>query len=156
MRKSHYLDEFAKTCEYVLHHYYDYRFRQFSDPCDEAVIALATALNGGGTVDDKLLPVCFYPQCINFEADISKGLLRYDNCYHKEDGIVIDGRMVHWGSGNTRRPVYLLEEYRLQRLIRGKETGPVEASIASSYIKTVYRTRRLAARLRRFISRRVK
>ena len=156
LRKSQYLDEFAKTCDYVLRHYYDYRFRQFENPCDEAVIALSMAIHGGGTIGDKSLPVCFYPHCIHFEADISLGLLSYDSCYQKEQGIVTDGRMIHWGSGNTRRPVYLLEEYRLHRLVHGKSAGSIEVCMVKKYITTVYKTKQLARRIRRFIGVRIK
>ena len=151
LRRSPYLKEFSETCMYILKHYKDFRFRQFSDPADEPIVALAMAVNGCGTVPDSSFPVCFYPHCMHFKADIGHGHLSYDSRYHKEYGMVSSGYLVHWGSGNTRRPVYLLEEYRLRRKQIGRPAGGLQSAAMKMYFRIKYNGRRVIRKLRRII-----
>ncbi len=115
LRKTPHLAEMYNTCQHILKNYHQYCFRQFENPADEPIFALAMSVHGDRTVGNKSLPVCFYPHAVRFSADICKGMLCYDSRYSPEKGLTFDGYMVHWGAGNTRKPLYLLEEYKLKK-----------------------------------------
>lgn len=143
LRKSEELASFAETCRYVLEHYYDFRFRQFEDPADETVYVLSMAVHGFTTAKEKSLPVCFFPHATQFSMDIRKGYVRYDNIYASDAGIQETAYMVHWGSGNTRQPVYQLEAWKINRMIEGQIPGNARVLYAKAWISTTYWTRRI-------------
>lgn len=142
LRKTPHLEEFSATCQYILRHYRNFHFRQFSEPADEPVFALAMAVHGETTAGNRSLPVCFYPHVTRFEADFSRRILQYDSRYFPEMGLITDGYMIHWGSGNTRKPGYLLEEYKLTRMLQGKQPGKLAVFVAKTRITICYQTRR--------------
>ena len=150
-RKCPELLDFMNTVDYVHKHYYEYRFRQFTDPCDEAVYALSMAVHNEHTAGEKTLDVCFLPQCTWFEANISKQHIACRNRYHPERGLITDNWMIHWGSGNTRRPRYQLEVYRLNRLIQGKQTGKLHSTVVYSYFRAAHSAGRVRRKLHRML-----
>ena len=121
LRKTEELEDFSKTCNHVWATYYDYKFRQFEDPCDEPVFALSMALHGYRTAGNRSPDICFYPHTTYFQSDISEGTVKYSDRYQKERGVIPEAYMVHWGSGNTRQDAYLKEEYRLNWANKGKK-----------------------------------
>ena len=94
------------------------------------------------TAGDKSLPVCFYPHAIQFDADISQHSLQYDSRFFPEKGLITDGYMIHWGSGNTRKPKYLLEEYKLSKMIMGKQPTQLAVFVAKIRISAWHQFRR--------------
>ena len=136
LRKSPELKAFSETCRYVRDHYYDYRFRQFEDPADEPIIALAMAVHGFKTAGVRSLPLCFYPHTTQFEADILSGTMTYNNRFWPDAGLQKDGYLVHWGSGNTRWQVYRFEEYKLRRMAAGRPPGKIEVAAARTWYRT--------------------
>ncbi|MBQ1382375.1 MAG: hypothetical protein IIY73_00535 [Solobacterium sp.] len=151
VRKCPELTEFMNTVDYVHEHYYDYRFRQFTDPCDEPVFALSLAAHGLHTAGNRTLDICFYPHNTYFKADISEQSIAYRDVYHPERGLITDSWMIHWGSGNTRRPRYKLEVYRLNRLIKGRKTGRVHSAAAYGTLHAVHFTKRAVRYIRKHI-----
>ena len=115
IRKTKELEAFANTCDHVLENYYRYTFRQFKDPADEPVIALAMAVHGFEPVDREQAPICFYPLATSFSSDFSRGQVSYKNKY--EDAVHSWAYLVHWGSGNTPLPPYIYEVARLQKAV---------------------------------------
>lgn len=150
MRKTPDLEAFAETSWYIMKNYHCYKFRQFEDPSDETIFALAMSVHGYTTAGESSLPVCFYPHCNKFKADLTTGSVCYDNRYHPEKGLLYDAFMVHWGSGITKRPVYCLEEFKLNQLMKGKKPSRISVFLASAGIWLRYqagRAFRLAKRL---------
>ena len=151
LRRTPELKAFSETCRHILDHYGEYRFRQFTEPADEPVYALAMAVHGFVTVGERSLPVCFYPQTRRFEANLAEGILRYDSCYFPEMGMREGACMVHWGSGNTRRPVYLLEAWRLNRLYAGRKPGRASEAAVRRILRLYGGLRHVAASLLRLL-----
>ena len=120
IRKTKELDAFDSTCAHIHENYYRYKFRQFEDPCDEPIFALAMAAHGFEPVDNEFIPICFYPHVTAFKSDISRGLIKYKSKY--EPAARSWAYMVHWASGYTWNPPYTTEVARLKSVIlkRGK------------------------------------
>ena len=136
LRKTDKLKEFYEIVNHVKATYHDYRFRQFEDVCDEPVNALAMAVCGFRTMGEKSPDICFYPHIVQFESDISEGKVRYESKYLKDRGLIPEAYMIHWGSGNTTKPVYLLEVYRLDRICEGKPVTQAGVKIAELRIRS--------------------
>lgn len=151
-RKTPCLKAFTETVWYIYDHYHDYTFRQFEDPCDEPIFALAMSVHGFTTAGDRSLPICFYPHCTVLKADLTSGSVRYDSIYRREEGLMDGAYMIHWGSGLTWQRVYRIEEYKLGRLIQGAEPGKIEVFL----VKTRMWLRSQAGRCLRLAKRIVK
>lgn len=128
IRKSKELEAFANTCDHVLENYYHYTFRQFKDPADEPVIALAMTVHGFKPVDKEQAPICFYPHVTSFSSDILKGFASYKSKY--EDDAHSWAYLVHWGSGNTSLPPYTYEAVRLQKAIGERGAASTACKLA--------------------------
>ena len=120
LRKGPHLRALAETCQYVLKNYHHFKFRQFTEPADEPIYALAMSIHGDTTVGEH-------------------SMLQH-NAY-----------MVHWGTGNTYKPVYLLEEYRLNCLLNGKTPRKITILLAGIRISFLYLARRVKQKLKRML-----
>lgn len=136
LRKTDELEVFYELVKHIIPTYHDYRFRQFEDVCDEPVYALAMSVCGFRTAGEKSPDICFYPHTTYFESDIAAGKVNYNSIYLKERGIIPEAYMVHWGTGNTYRLPYLLEEYRLHRICEGKTVSKAGLKAKELMIKT--------------------
>ena len=101
------------------------------------------AVHGDRTAGDRTLPVCFYPHIIHFEADIRNRILCHDDIYAPKTGLCRNSYMVHWGTGNTRKPVYLLEEYKQRRMMAGHCPRNIECALAKARIAVFWFARRV-------------
>ena len=126
------LEGFSRTCRHILEHYHEFTFRQFTDPADEPVYALAMAAHGFRTAGDRSLPICFYPHARHFDADIVSGHVAYDSVYLQDAGLAQGAYLVHWGSGNTGRPCYLFQKRLLDDALAGKGRGYVRQAAAKA------------------------
>ena len=149
LRKGERLEEFYALVKDILSTYHDYTFRQFTEPADEPVFALAMAVCGFKTAGDKSPDICFYPHATYFESDISSGLVRFTDRYYLDRGIIPMAYMVHWGSGNTKDPVYLKEEFRLRTLTRGHSLSSAKMGTATAGIYLYHAARKVYGRLKR-------
>ena len=138
LRKGRELEEFSRTCRHILEHYHEFAFRQFSDPADEPVYALAMAAHGFCTAGDQSLPICFYPHAHRFDADIVSGHVAYDNMYLQDAGLVQGAYLVHWGSGNTGRPCYLFQKRLLDDALAGRRWGHAHRAVAKAGVWTTW------------------
>lgn len=132
LRKSRELEEFDRTSRYIVEHYHDYKFKIFSDPSDEPVFSLAMAVHGFKSAGERSLPVCFYPHATQLSADIISGRVRFDDIYQKEKGIIDGAHMVHWSIEGTKRPPYLMQEYRLHAALRGESPGKARLALVNA------------------------
>ena len=134
-RKTDELEKFYEIVKHIKATYNDYKFRQFEKLADEPTYALAMSVCGFKTMDDKSPDICFYPHTTYFESDIAEGKVNYKDKYMKKRGLISEAYMVHWGSGNTRRSTYLMEVYRLNHLLRGKQIRQAGLKAAELKIK---------------------
>ena len=151
LRKGPRLSSFSETCQYVFKNYYRFKFRQFPDPEDEAIFALAMSIHGFTTAGDRSLPVCFYPHPTIFKADLISGNICYNNRYHPEDGMSYNAYMIHWSTRNTIKPVYLLEVYKLNCLLKGKQPGKAAVFLAGIWFWVIFQAGRVKRKLRRIL-----
>lgn len=135
LRKTAELQKFYDTVKHIRSTYHDYTFRQFTDVADEPVYALAMAVCGFRTASEKSLDVCFFPHNTFFESDITSGKVIYESRYLPQRGRIPEAYMVHWGSGNTLSYLYRMDEYRLNRVRRGKPVTTAGLRLASFIIK---------------------
>lgn len=148
LRRCGELDRFHETVRYVLDHYHDYRFRQFEDPADETVYALAMAVHDCRTAGERSPDVCFFPHVVTADLDLLTGKIEYTDIYKKERGLITDACMVHWGTGNTKKHRYLLEVYKLGEKEKKRKPGKLRLSLVSFWIRTrlgIYRVYRKTA-----------
>ena len=116
------LDDFISTCRYISLHLDDFHFK-FEN--EEAVFTLASMVHGFMPVQDWVDVFCFYPDAIIKQIDIKRGLLRYSlkppYTHDSAPGLFL----LHWGSSNTRGPLYKREADAVVPLaIQGKHAGP--------------------------------
>ena len=160
LRRTDALQEFYRIARRIESTYGDYTFRQFQKVADEPVFALAMSVCGFRTMDKKSPDVCFFPHTTYFESDIAAGTAEYEDRYTPERGRISRPYMVHWGSGNTRRMPYLLERYRLDRVLCGKPAGKaalkaakvrlgVKAVVEDTWIREQRKLRKLVKRIKR-------
>ncbi len=147
LRKTDGQKRFSETVKHILDHYHDFRFRQFTEPADEPVYALAMSVHGYETIGERSLPVCFYPHHTFFESDITEGRVRYQSRYENRDEIRENAYLVHWGSGITHMQVYLVEEYRLTCICHGRSVKRLPFLAALVRIKAVNRIWRMKRKL---------
>lgn len=146
VRKSEELEKFARTCQLILSRYDRFVFRQFDNPADEPIFALAMAVHGFRTAGGRSLPVCFYPHAEHFEADMLSGRVRYDSIYSRDKGIVEGAYLVHWGSGNTGRPCYLFQERLLSALANGESPGRCCTALMKASVSAKWAMRKIQSR----------
>ncbi len=149
LRKGPHLQALSETCRYILKNYHRFKFRQFTEPADEPIYALAMSIHGDKTAGDHSLPVCFYLHTTIFKADILSGSMCYDNIYSQNKGLQYNAYMVHWCTGSTKKPVYLLEEYKLNCLLKGKTPGKNAILWAGARIWLQFQAGRVLRKLRR-------
>ena len=120
MRKSR-MDGFIQTCKDIRLHLDDFHFKL---PNEEPVIALACMIHGYRPVKDWIDVFCFYPSSTVYKLDIRRGILRFKTPYY--DQFKTEPFLVHWGTDNTRRPLYGREADTVVSLVgQGKHASPL-------------------------------
>lgn len=94
--------------------YSKYRFKFFSKPADEPILALSMAVLGVKPIelsqDEKEKAFVFYPSAKKVKCNMAKGLCSY---YNDQTGWVDDVLLVHWQNVNTNKPLYRTEVKRM-------------------------------------------
>lgn len=119
MRKGPALDDFTRTCKEIRLHQDDFHFKL---PNEEPVFALACMLHGFLPVADWIYVFCYYPAVTVTRIDIIRGIILFNTsfCFQSRPGLFL----VHWGSDNTRKPLYLREaEAVTSRVRQGKHAS---------------------------------
>ena len=147
LRKSEELEAFAVTAKDILQNYRDYRFRQFTKPADEPIFALAMAVHGFKPAGDKSQPVAVYPFANTFECDIVSGTNTYDNRSFPAGGVMHDASLIHWCAALTHNVPYRMEEYKLNRMLKGKTPGKAELALVKAALTVYKRSRELARKI---------
>lgn len=98
--------------------YRKYRFKYFSEPADEPILALCMAVNGCHPIEihkDKMF--LFYPTVKKLKCNILKKIVIYeDNKGHKHEN---DVRLIHWQNFFTETTKYYREILRMETKDRG-------------------------------------
>ena len=119
MRKNR-LGEFIRTCEDIYLHREEFHFKL---PNEEPVFILACMVHGFEPVTTWTDVFCFFPAVKLTKADIKRGLLRFEIGNHyfvSWPGLYL----LHWGTENTRKPLYLKEAETVRSLIgQGRHAG---------------------------------
>ena len=159
LRRSPGLSKLGQTSREILTHYHEFSFRQFTEPADEPIFALAMAAHGQKPVDRRKVPVCIYYFCEEFRTNLQKGEVSYSDRWHPEEGTMENAYMIHWGSGNTQLPVYRIEADKARILMRkkmksrtvrggdpagGHRIGALRLAVSAAWIRLTYALRRAA------------
>lgn len=97
-----------EDCKNIISHYKDFKFRMFTNPADEPIVALAMAANNCRPI--QRTRYCniygFYPTFKKSIINIRKRQLSYST-----DGEtwVKETKILHWQNYNTKRPLYKRE-----------------------------------------------
>lgn len=127
--------------------YGNFKFKYFSKPADEPIMALAMAVNGIHPVEidlngeNKLF--LFYPTAKKIKCNILKGLLSYKRSNGKWIDNVI---LLHWQNCNTQKPSYKIEVDSLHR----KKHSYIQSTLIKAaylYRKGVWKIKYLYCRL---------
>ena len=113
--KSNTTYEVYKTSIDIVKHWSELKFREFSSPADEPILALSMAVHNCAPIEDNLEKyLCFYRVHKKIkQIDISKGILSYVN---KWDNRRYDNvGLVHWGNQETSGYLYKSEVLKLDR-----------------------------------------
>lgn len=111
-RNDNLLKDQLKHIEYIYEHYSEYKFKYFTKPADEPLVALSTAIMGMKPVEFKedFRAFAFYPSVKGIKSNVLKGELSYIT----DDGRRIENvYLLHWSHTNTRLPHYKIEIDRL-------------------------------------------
>lgn len=103
------------TCMDIVGRYEQFRFKVFTKPADEPIMALSMAVHNCRPIDtngfDGGTYYCFLPVAKQIKVNIIKGKLCYK---HRSNPSWISKCMIlHWQNYNTSKPIYKREVYRL-------------------------------------------
>lgn len=109
VRRGSVCDEMFESCRDIATHYREYKFRYFSNPADEPILALAMAVHGCRPVRQNGECFAYYPVDGAYTTyDYSKRLCRYEKGDRQQDIL-----LMHFGSVRTTAPLYTLEEKKV-------------------------------------------
>lgn len=112
---------FAETVEYIRKNYKKYRFKFFSEPQDEAIFALASAICNYPPQMDWKKVFCYLPMSNIQKIDISRGILEYTMTRNSETFFYNDKFLVHFGTEATRESLYQEQARLLQSLMKKEQ-----------------------------------
>ena len=105
MRKDR-LDAFKQTCRDICLHREEFHFRL---PNEEPVIAMACTLLAYKPPKDWIDVFCFYPAATVLRLNIKWGILSFSLSLPERPVSPPGIFLMHWGTGNTRTPLYKRE-----------------------------------------------
>ena len=105
MRKDR-LDAFMQTCRDICLHREAFHFRLRTD---EPLYALACTLHEFKPPKDWTDVFCYYPEATILRMDIRRGILSFSLPQHNRPVSPPDIFLMHWGTENTRIPLYKRE-----------------------------------------------
>lgn len=113
-------------CMNIINTYHEYKFKYFSEPADEPVMALAASVLNMKLIDRLDTDMCIYPFCnkIFFAQFRQGGVYVKDN--NKRDAVLI-----HWGTPNTAKPLY---EHEVRKLICLYDNRVVSTGVYIKYL----------------------
>ena len=117
-RRQDSLNFFSKVCEYVHKYYKKYRFKYFSEPQEEAILALTSAICNYPPQMDWKKVFCYLPMSDIQKIDICKGVLEYTMTRKSETFYYNDKYLVHFGTEATREALYKSQVNALHSLMK--------------------------------------
>lgn len=109
IRRGEVCDEMYETCRAITSQYQKYKFRYFSNPADEPILALAMALHKCRPIQQAGECFAYYPVDGRYTTfDYSKRLCRYEKDNRKHSIL-----LMHFGSVRTTAPLYTIEERKV-------------------------------------------
>ncbi len=121
-------------CKYILEHYDAFRWPDFCAPyADEPVLALAMAANGCHATEANPVNFGIPWAATKMECDIFTGKCRYATQWH---AMVEQGRMIHWSVRYCKKPLYIFETEKLERLLH-YHLRPSQSNVALNFVDTM-------------------
>lgn len=126
IRKSYKLDQIYSTCLDIAKNYSQYKFKNFSKPADEPIIALSMAVNGQKVIENRGNRFCFLRNTKRIKADFFERSLSY---YFDDSWTDKVGMLIHFGTIRTIHPLYQLESRKVKYEWRHHHTWNILMSI---------------------------
>lgn len=104
----------------IAENYHQYKFKYFSEPADEPLLALSMAVNGIRPIevaaDKQKKMFLFYPTVQKIHCNINRGILEFSNDGSDWEKNVL---LCHWQNVFTNTPIYSKEILRLEKCEKG-------------------------------------
>lgn len=117
-KREHSLSFFSEIRDYVFNNYKRYRFKFFTEPQEEAIFALASAICNYPPQMDWKKVFCYLPMSAIHKMDISKGVLEYTMTRDSGTFFYNDKFLVHFGTKATREALYKEQAEMLHSIIK--------------------------------------
>ena len=103
IRRSESLKQLYTDCMELYRCYDELHFHTCPGSKDECILGVAMPMNGMKAVRENRNMLIGYPFATYLEADILHDILKYQTPWHD---MVDKGLLLHWGTANTKTPLY--------------------------------------------------
>lgn len=115
IRKGSVCDAIYADCMKIAENYTDYHWADICAPyADEPVLCLAMAANGCRALDADPRNYGIPWEVTSLQCDLFTGTCRYATDWHP---MVEQGRMIHWSTRYTKKPLYRFEVEKLNLML---------------------------------------
>lgn len=106
IRKTPKLDKMYDDCMSLFSDFDNLTFHTCPNSVDECILGVAMPMNEMKCKVEINRMIAAYPCLTQLKANISQGVLAYATPWH---GYIEDGILLHWGTKQTYKPLYLFE-----------------------------------------------
>lgn len=118
IRKSSTLEKLYRDCMEMCEIFDTLFFHTCPFSIDECVLGVAMPLNNMKAVEENPKLLAFYPELYKLKVDMLKGNLRYSTPWHE----MVNGILLHWGTVQTRRALYIFNVECLNYVLSEKKS----------------------------------
>lgn len=133
IRKGIVCNAIYKDCQYIAHHYRDFKWPDFCAPyADEPVLCLAMAVNGCHAVDADPRNYGIPWEATELDCDIFTGKCTYATEWHPK---INQGRLIHWSIRYCQKPLYIFEVEKLHCMVKnGMHPGKIDLNVVDTIL----------------------
>ena len=104
IRQSNLLEKMYDDCIQLFRDFSSLTFHTCPSSVDECIIGIAMPMNNMKAIDEKPNMIAAYPCLTKLKANIYRRQLEYSTPWH---AYLKDGILLHWGTAQTKQPLYL-------------------------------------------------
>ncbi|MCR5652726.1 MAG: hypothetical protein K6F88_02900 [Ruminococcus sp.] len=119
IRQSESLKKLYSDCMDLFLNYSSLYFLSWSGSVDECILGVAMPMNGMKTIREDPYIFTSFPGLVNLKADIYNNCLQYKALWHD---YVKNGLLLHWGTIQTKKPLYKYNVECLKYMISNKKS----------------------------------
>lgn len=115
IRQSKSLEKLYNDCKRIVENYDKLKIKMFANSRDELSMGIAMPMNNMRVVDEKPEYIASLPAVSNVKASILSNVLQYTSYWGTR--VESGGLLIHFGTEQTKQPLYRFEVECLQHLI---------------------------------------